>query len=121
MSVICLSCAVLLTAIAVPASAYSLLYSFSSGDTLDPTANPTYGVGRIDFIDSGDREYYPVPEVIFSGDTWATAVGKFKAMGTGKEYLYVTRTDKKSTANTSSTTGYIIYDPAGGPDGINKI
>ncbi len=104
----------LLTAIAVPASAYSLLYSFSSGDTLDPTANPTYGVGCIDFIDSGDREYYPVPEVIFSGDTWATAVGNFKAMGTGKEYLYVTRTDKKSTANASSTTGYIIYDPAGG-------
>ncbi|MBR0222630.1 MAG: hypothetical protein IJQ63_12760 [Synergistaceae bacterium] len=104
----------LLIAIAVPASAYSLLYSFSSGDTLDPSANPTYGVGRIDFIDSGDREYYPVPEVIFSSDTWATAVGKFKAMGGNREYLYVTRTDKKATASASSTTGYIIYSPAGG-------
>ena len=35
-----------------PASA-SYLYTFSSGDVLDPNANATYGFGRIDFDSDG--------------------------------------------------------------------
>ena len=52
--------AVLLVLFSVQVSSASYLYTFSSGDILDPNANAYYGLGRIDFDSNG----IPYPTVI---------------------------------------------------------
>lgn len=108
-------CAAAMLCAAGAAWGSSWLYSTTSGDILDESANPkpTYGIGRIDFDGNGN---WPVPTVILSNDTYATAVGEFKK--DGKKYLYATRTDKEKEKNNTKelTKFYAVCDPAGGVD-----
>ena len=90
----------------VQVSSASYLYTFSSGDVLDPNANATYGFGRIDFDTSG----IPYPTVIESGDKRALGAGTFTR--NGKEYIYITKTLKYGGSTTHRVTDYSFYDPS---------
>ena len=83
----------ILTALSLILSAQSVsasyLYTFSSGDVLDPDATDAYyGLGRIYFDEFG----IPFPTVIESGDPRSLGAGLFTR--NGKEYIYVTKTLK---------------------------
>lgn len=90
----------------VQVSSASYLYTFSSGDILDPNADATYGFGRIDFDSYG----VPYPTVIESGDKRALGAGKFTR--SGKEYIYITKTLKHGGSTTHRVTDYSFYDPS---------
>ncbi|MBR0317042.1 MAG: hypothetical protein IJQ99_09270, partial [Synergistaceae bacterium] len=74
---------------AIPASASSLIYSFTSYDVSakDRNTGTTYGLGRIDF-DSG----VPVPTVLLSRDNKSHALGEFTR--DGKRYIYDSKVQK---------------------------
>lgn len=77
----------------------SYLYTFSSGDILDPDATDAYyGLGRIDF----DANGIPYPTVIESGDPRSLGAGLFTRHG--KEYIYVTKTLKYGASTTHLVT-----------------
>ncbi|MBQ3763445.1 MAG: hypothetical protein II869_00550 [Synergistaceae bacterium] len=91
----------------VQVSSVSYLYTFSSGDILDPNAYAYYGVGRIDFV----GEYnIPVPTVIQSGDRRSLGLGSFTR--NGQEYIYLTKSLKYGASTTHLVTDYAFYDPS---------
>lgn len=91
----------------VQVSSASYLYTFSSGDILDPNAYAYYGVGRIDFV----GEYnIPVPTVIQSGDRRSLGLGSFTR--NGQEYIYLTKSLKYGASTTHLVTDYAFYDPS---------
>lgn len=101
----------ILTALSLILSAQSAsasyLYTFSSGDVLDPDATDAYyGLGRIDFDEFG----IPFPTVIESGDPRSLGAGLFTR--NGKEYIYVTKTLKYGASTTHLVTDYSFYDPS---------
>ena len=91
---------------AIPASASSLLYSFTSYDVIakDRNTGTTYGLGRIDF-DSG----VPVPTVLLSRDNKSHALGEFTR---DKRYIY----DSKVQKPNEDTTYFDVYDASAGID-----
>ena len=92
---------------AIPASASSLIYSFTSYDVSakDRNTGTTYGIGRIDF-DSG----VPVPTVLLSRDNKSHALGEFTR--DGKRYIY----DSKVQKPNEDTNYFDVYDASAGID-----
>ncbi len=84
----------------LPASA-SYVYTFSSGDILDPNAYSYYGLGRIDFNQEFD---FPEVSVIDTASRDRRALGLGSFTRGGKEYIYVTKSLKWGASTTNLIT-----------------
>ncbi|MBQ6736957.1 MAG: hypothetical protein IJP41_00695, partial [Synergistaceae bacterium] len=91
---------------AIPASASSLLYSFTSYDVTakDRNTGTTYGLGRIDF-DIG----VPVPTVLLSRDNNSHALGELTR---DKRYIFDSIVHKPN----EDTNYFDVYDASAGID-----
>ncbi len=92
----------------LPASA-SYVYTFSSGDILDPNAYSYYGLGRIDFNQEFD---FPEVSVIDTASRDRRALGLGSFTRGGKEYIYVTKSLKWGASTTNLVTDYSFYEPS---------